>query len=79
MRSAPETHRPATSTRRTTRNVADFDARFPAGVPSVIGCDRLSIDGDVRFGPDVVLRGSIALKHAGEQQLVVPAGTELIS
>jgi UTP--glucose-1-phosphate uridylyltransferase len=60
------------------KNVADFDARFPAGVPSMIGCDRLSVDGDVRFGPDVVLRGSIALKHAGEEQFVVPPGTELI-
>ncbi|HEU5267776.1 MAG TPA: UTP--glucose-1-phosphate uridylyltransferase [Jatrophihabitans sp.] len=60
------------------RNVADFDARFPAGVPSLIDCDRLSIDGDVRFGPDVVLHGSIALKHTGTAQLVVPPGTELI-
>jgi UTP--glucose-1-phosphate uridylyltransferase len=60
------------------KNVTDFDARFPAGVPSMIGCDRLSIDGDVRFGPAVVLRGSIALKHAGTDQLVVPPATELI-
>jgi UTP--glucose-1-phosphate uridylyltransferase len=60
------------------KNVADFDARFPTGVPSLLDCDRLSIDGDVRFGPDVVLRGSIALKHTGSAQLVVPPGTELI-
>ncbi len=60
------------------KNVADFDARFPAGVPSMIGCDRVSIDGDVRFGPGVVLRGSVALKHAGADQLVVPPATELI-
>ncbi|HEU5265693.1 MAG TPA: UTP--glucose-1-phosphate uridylyltransferase [Jatrophihabitans sp.] len=60
------------------KNVADFDARFPAGVPSMIACDRLTIDGDVRFGPDVVLRGQVSLKYAGEGQLVVPAATELI-
>ena len=60
------------------KNVADFDARFPAGVPSLIACDRLTIDGDVRFGPDVVLRGQVTLKYTGEGQLVVPAATELI-
>lgn len=60
------------------KNVADFDARFPAGVPSMIRCERLSIDGDVRFGAGVVLRGNIDLKHPGADQLVVPAETRLI-
>ena len=60
------------------KNVADFDARFPLGVPSLVGCDRVSIDGDVRFGADVVLRGSVELNHVGAGQLVIPSSTELI-
>jgi UTP--glucose-1-phosphate uridylyltransferase len=60
------------------KNVADFDARFPLGVPSLVGCDQVSIDGDVRFGADVVLRGSVKLYHSGAGQLVIPSSTELI-
>ena len=30
--------------------VRDFDARFPKGVPSLKDCDRLAVNGDVRFG-----------------------------
>lgn len=60
------------------KNLADFDARFPVGVPSLVGCDRVSIDGDVRFGADVVLRGTVTLNHAGAGQLVIPPATELM-
>ena len=35
----------------------DFDARFPAGAPSLLGCDRLEVRGDVVFGRDVVVAG----------------------
>jgi UTP--glucose-1-phosphate uridylyltransferase len=30
--------------------LADFDARFPAGPPSLVGCERLVVEGDVVFG-----------------------------
>jgi UTP--glucose-1-phosphate uridylyltransferase len=59
------------------KNVADFDARFPAGVPSMLDCDRLTVDGDVRFGAGVVLRGAVTLHQTGGAQLVIPPGTEL--
>ena len=35
----------------------DFDARFPAGAPSLVACERLSVEGDVTFGAGVVVRG----------------------
>src|SRR3954447_20644983 len=38
----------------------DFEERFPAGAPSVVGCERLSVEGDVRFGRGVV-RGTVRL------------------
>ncbi|HWT22682.1 MAG TPA: UTP--glucose-1-phosphate uridylyltransferase [Solirubrobacteraceae bacterium] len=37
----------------------DFDARFPAGAPSLAEADRLTVAGDVTFGRDVVVRGSV--------------------
>jgi UTP--glucose-1-phosphate uridylyltransferase len=36
----------------------DFDARFPAGPPSLREAERLEVEGDVTFGADVVVRGS---------------------
>jgi UTP--glucose-1-phosphate uridylyltransferase len=39
----------------------DFDARFPKGAPSLVACERLSVDGDVTFGADVVVRGTVTV------------------
>jgi UTP--glucose-1-phosphate uridylyltransferase len=41
--------------------VGDFEAHFPAGPPSLIACERLTVSGDVVFGRDVVVRGSVAI------------------
>lgn len=35
--------------------------RFPQGAPSLRGCDALTVRGDVRFGADVVLEGTVEL------------------
>ncbi|HSD81851.1 MAG TPA: UTP--glucose-1-phosphate uridylyltransferase, partial [Solirubrobacteraceae bacterium] len=42
--------------------IADFDARFPAGVPSLRECERLTVAGDVAFGRGVVCRGSVRVE-----------------
>ncbi len=42
--------------------MADFDARFPAGPPSLVAADRLEVEGDVTFGRDVVVRGSVRVE-----------------
>jgi UTP--glucose-1-phosphate uridylyltransferase len=39
--------------------VADFDARFPSGPPSLREAERLTVDGDVTFGANVVVRGTV--------------------
>ena len=39
--------------------LADFEDRFPGGSPSLIECERLSVEGDVTFGSDVAVLGSI--------------------
>jgi UTP--glucose-1-phosphate uridylyltransferase len=40
----------------------DFDAHFPDGPPSLVGADRLSVEGDVTFGRDVVVRGEVEVQ-----------------
>jgi UTP--glucose-1-phosphate uridylyltransferase len=42
--------------------LADFDARFPAGPPSLAQADRLEVRGDVTFGRDVAVRGAVSVE-----------------
>jgi UTP--glucose-1-phosphate uridylyltransferase len=42
--------------------IRDFDARFPAGAPSLKDCDALTVDGDVTFGAGVVVRGTVHIE-----------------
>jgi UTP--glucose-1-phosphate uridylyltransferase len=51
----------------------DFEERFPAGPPSLRAAEALEVDGDVRFGADVVVRGRVRV----EGPAVVPDGAVL--
>jgi UTP--glucose-1-phosphate uridylyltransferase len=42
--------------------IRDFEARFPAGPPSLVDCDRLVVEGDVTFGRGVIMRGSVTAR-----------------
>jgi UTP--glucose-1-phosphate uridylyltransferase len=55
----------------------DFDARFPSGPPSLVACTRLTVEGDARFGRDVVVRGEVEVRQDGDDQLVIDDGTVL--
>jgi UTP--glucose-1-phosphate uridylyltransferase len=50
--------------------LGDFDARFPAGVPSLAEADALSVDGDWTFGSGVVVRGAATLPDTGAPETV---------
>jgi UTP--glucose-1-phosphate uridylyltransferase len=49
----------------------DFAARFPAGAPSLLECDALTVAGDILFGPEVVIQGraQITNTHAAQARL----------
>ena len=57
--------------------LADFDARFAAGVPSLVCADRLEVRGDVAFGKDVVVVGDVEVTAPDGERRVIPDGTEL--
>jgi UTP--glucose-1-phosphate uridylyltransferase len=57
--------------------LADFEARFPGGAPSLVDCERLAVEGDVRFGAGVVVRGVVEVSQSGDEPLVVPDGRVL--
>jgi UTP--glucose-1-phosphate uridylyltransferase len=42
--------------------IAEFEQRFPGGPPSLVECERLVVEGDVTFGRDVVVRGSVTVR-----------------
>jgi UTP--glucose-1-phosphate uridylyltransferase len=46
--------------------LADFERRFAHGPPSLAGCERLTVNGDVGFGRDVVVRGEVTLEGPRE-------------
>jgi UTP--glucose-1-phosphate uridylyltransferase len=51
----------------------DFESRFPAGPPSLVEAERLEVDGDVRFGRDVRVRGRVRVEGPAE----IPGGAVL--
>jgi UTP--glucose-1-phosphate uridylyltransferase len=57
----------------------DFEARFPAGPPSLVECERLTVEGDVLFGTGVTVRGSVTVEQQGTEQLRIDDGAVLAS
>ncbi|MDP9820285.1 UTP--glucose-1-phosphate uridylyltransferase [Nocardioides massiliensis] len=56
--------------------VADFDARFPEGAPSLKDASRLVVEGDWTFGHGVRVVGDVTLRDEGGPRRVAP-GTVL--
>jgi UTP--glucose-1-phosphate uridylyltransferase len=56
--------------------VDQLDARFPSGPPSLAGCTRLEVTGDVRFGAGVVCRGAVTVRGAAGAS-AIPDGAVL--
>jgi UTP--glucose-1-phosphate uridylyltransferase len=54
--------------------VDDLKARFPKGAPSLTECETLRIDGDFRFGQDVVVRGRVNLISLESNQRQIEDG-----
>ena len=54
----------------------DFERRFPGGSPSLVECERLTVNGDLTFGSGVVVRGAVRA-DAGEAPSSIPAGSVL--
>ena len=52
----------------------EMKARFPHGVPSLIDCEKLVVEGDVLFGQHVVIKGNAHITNKGKRQIVIPDG-----
>lgn len=58
------------------RTIAQFDARFPVGPPSLREAVSLTVHGDWTFGSDVTAGGTVVLEDPGTPQQI-PDGTAL--
>ncbi len=53
--------------------VRDFEARFPAGPPSLRHCESLEVNGDVTFGARVTIDGAVRIagpRHVADDEVV---------
>jgi len=55
--------------------VNDFDARFPAGAPSLIDAERLTVKGDWTFGKDVTVVGTATVLADGSPGTIADGTT----
>ena len=55
--------------------IDDLDQRFAAGIPSLVDCDALTVEGDVSFEKNVTIKGSVSIKNRQGSQAVIKAGT----
>ena len=52
-----------------------FEDRFRNGVPSLVDCESLTIDGDVFFEKDVIIKGEVVIKNPGPTCALIARGT----
>ncbi|MBR4189742.1 MAG: UTP--glucose-1-phosphate uridylyltransferase [Kiritimatiellae bacterium] len=59
------------------KNIADFELRFPYGPPSLLYCDSLAVEGDIRFGRDIHVEGAVHLRNPTDRPATIPNGIRL--
>ncbi len=57
--------------------IDQMEERFPAGAPSLVACDKLDVVGDVRFGRDVRVTGTVRVENTGSVPMTIADGTTL--
>merc|ERR1711871_863450 len=62
----------------TFKKVDDFLRRF-ATIPNIIDLDHLTVSGDVHFGRNVVLRGTVIIIANEGERIDIPSGSILES
>ena len=55
--------------------IDDLNERFADGVPSLVECNALSIEGDVAFERNVIIKDSVKIQNRKDSQAIIKAGT----
>ncbi len=54
--------------------INQLEERFPSGPPSLIECESLTVEGDIKFGANIALGRNVTLKNLTQKQLTLPDG-----
>jgi UTP--glucose-1-phosphate uridylyltransferase len=57
--------------------IDDLDDRFSNGIPSLMDCDSLTINGDVGLEEDVTVKSSVRMKNRQKSRGIIKAETIL--
>jgi UTP--glucose-1-phosphate uridylyltransferase len=57
--------------------IDDLEKRFRNGIPSLVDCDALTIEGDVLFEKGVKVKGSVRIENRQQSQAIIKEGTVL--
>ncbi|MCK5417569.1 MAG: UTP--glucose-1-phosphate uridylyltransferase, partial [Desulfobacterales bacterium] len=52
-----------------------LEERFREGLPSLVDCESLSIEGDVYFESHVTIKGIVSIKNSHKTPAVIKKGT----
>ena len=55
--------------------VDQLDAMVPLGVPSLVRCTKLVVEGKLKFAADVVVNGEVTFKNASDNVVEIATGT----
>jgi len=61
------------------RLLDNFDQHFPDGVPSLVDCKSLKVEGDIIFSPGITVRGRVKMTNENNQPLTLPEGLTIAS
>jgi len=57
------------------KKIEQLGARFSRGVPSLLACISLDVEGDVFFGRGVEIKGKVVIANRGDRPVTVPDGS----
>ncbi|MFP6874579.1 MAG: UTP--glucose-1-phosphate uridylyltransferase [Verrucomicrobiales bacterium] len=77
LRLAPERNAPPPIVhldKRHYKHIEHVELATSDGVPSLVKCERLEVNGQVRFEVDTVFSGCVNVRNTGSQEAVLPSG-----
>jgi UTP--glucose-1-phosphate uridylyltransferase len=57
------------------KKIDQLEARFSRGVPSLLECISLDVQGDVFFGRGVEIKGKVMIANHGDRPVSLPDGS----
>ncbi|MBT8762320.1 UTP--glucose-1-phosphate uridylyltransferase [Desulfohalobiaceae bacterium Ax17] len=59
------------------KKIDDYEERFPYGSPKLSECLLFEVQGDIKFGANIVVKGETSLVNEKQKQVAIPDNTEL--